>query len=143
MMYKNKSSLFSRFKPLLLFPIITVFGLILSCNEKSKTQSLNDNQTLSPIEETNGIRQETYPETGESYDVIEDMPIYNGGESSEVNKEHQDIQKDTMRKEQERFWTVEEMPTFNGGDPRKEFPKFIAQNLQYPESLLMMAFPAV
>ena len=81
MMYKNKSSLFSRFKPLLLFPIITVFGLILSCNEKSKTQSLNDNQTLSPIEETNGIRQETYPETGESYDVIEDMPIYNGGES--------------------------------------------------------------
>ena len=62
---------------------------------------------------------------------------------AEVNKEHQDIQKDTMRKEQERFWTVEEMPTFNGGDPRKEFPKFIAQNLQYPESLLMMAFPAV
>jgi TonB family protein len=33
---------------------------------------------------------------------------------------------------EELFYIVEEMPKFNGGDPKKEFPKFIAENLRYP-----------
>ncbi len=36
--------------------------------------------------------------------------------------------------EKDIFYVVEEMPTFNGGDPGPEFRKFIAENLQYPES---------
>ncbi|MCK4989346.1 MAG: TonB family protein, partial [Bacteroidales bacterium] len=32
------------------------------------------------------------------------------------------------------FYVVENMPTFNGGDPAQEFRKYIAHNLQYPES---------
>jgi len=35
--------------------------------------------------------------------------------------------------EEEVFYIVEDMPTFNGGDPAKEFRKYIAQNLRYPE----------
>jgi TonB family protein len=33
----------------------------------------------------------------------------------------------------ESFYVVDEMPTFNGGDAGKEFRKYIAENLQYPE----------
>jgi len=36
--------------------------------------------------------------------------------------------------EEEVFYVVEEMPSFNGGDPAPEFRKYIAENLQYPES---------
>ena len=32
------------------------------------------------------------------------------------------------------FYVVETMPLFNGGDPAPEFRKYIAQNLEYPES---------
>ena len=37
-------------------------------------------------------------------------------------------------KEKDVFYVVDEMPTFNGGDPGPEFRKYIAKNLQYPES---------
>jgi len=38
------------------------------------------------------------------------------------------------KKEKDVFYVVEEMPTFNGGDPAPKFRKYIAQNLQYPET---------
>jgi TonB family protein len=39
-----------------------------------------------------------------------------------------------LKPNEEVFYVVEDMPTFNGGDPAQEFRKFIAQNLEYPES---------
>lgn len=135
MMCKNKSSLLAKFKPLLLLPIIASLFLIFTCNEKSTAQA---------IDEVDGIRQETDPETAVSYYVIEDMPTYKDGESSgvesnavtpvETNEDPQDIQQDTVREEKEVFYVVEEMPQFNDGDPAQEFRIFIAQNLEYPES---------
>lgn len=38
------------------------------------------------------------------------------------------------KNDKEVFYVVENMPTFNGGDPGVEFRKYIAKNLQYPES---------
>jgi len=134
MMCKNKSSVFAKFKPLLLLPIIAALFLIFTCNEKTKGQTLSNSQTLSPNEEINGIRIETDPETGETSYLIEDMPTFNGGEAEEVDEEPDAVQQDTVREEREKFFVVEEMPTFNGGDPAEEFRKYIAQNLQYPES---------
>lgn len=48
------------------------------------------------------------------------------------NMENQDLEIVKMD-EEEYFYIVEDMPTFNGGAPEIEFPKFIAQNLIYPE----------
>jgi len=117
MMCKNKSSVLAKFKPLLLLPILAVLFLIFTCNEKTRAQTLSDNQ---------------------------DMPTFNGGDASEtesieseaviVNEEPADVQQDTVRKEREVFFVVEDMPTFNDGEPGEEFRIFIAQNLQYPES---------
>ena len=151
MMCKNKSSVFAKFKPLLLVPIIATLFLIFTCNEKTEAQTTAKNQMttaqeeqntvpqiMPPDEEINGIRKETDPESGETSYVIEDMPTFNGGEPSqateEVNAEPEEVQQDTIPKEREVFYVVEEMPTFNDGDPPIEFRKFIAQNLQYPES---------
>lgn len=144
MMCINKSSVLAKFKPLLLLPILAVLFLIFTCNEKTKAQTLSDNQALPLNEEANGIRQETDPETGETFYIIEDMPTFNGGEASDtepiestpivVDQEPDDIQQDTVRKEREVFYVVEDMPTFNDGEPGEEFRIFIAQNLQYPES---------
>lgn len=139
MMCKNKSSVLAKFKPLLLLPILAVLFLIFTCNEKTKAQTLSDNQALPLNEEANGLRQETDPETGETSYIIEDMPTYNGGEPADVkpivaDQEPDDIQQDTVREEREVFYVVEEMPTFNDGEPAEEFRIFIAQNLQYPES---------
>jgi TonB family protein len=180
MMCKNKSSVIARFKPLLLLPIIAALFLIFTCNDKTKAQALSENQTLPSVEDTNGIRQEADPETGEVYFAIEDMPTYSDGESSdtrpddaepggeesrnpessnpgtleagssdaesdtetpsevefrEAAAEPQEVQQDTIRKEREKYFVVEDMPVFgDGGDPAIEFRKFIAKNLQYPES---------
>ena len=144
MMCKNKSSVFAKFKPLLLLPILAVLFLIFTCNEKTRAQTLSDNQALPLNEEANGVRQETDPETGETFYIIEDMPTYNGGEPSDaepiestpivVDQEPDDIQQDTVRKEREVFYVVEDMPTFNDGEPAEEFRIYIGQNLQYPES---------
>lgn len=122
---------------LLPFPaVIIIVLLVISCNDKTKTKNLKDDQTLSTKEEIDGIQQETDPNTGESFDFKEEIPAILGGDSSGLKNVHQDIQNDTVWNENERFWSVDEMPTFNGGDPYTEFPKFIAQNLQYPESAL-------
>jgi len=151
MMCKNKSSVFAKFKPLLLLPILAVLFLIFTCNEKTKAQTIDNRQTaiaqegqdeiVEPNfpEEINGVRKETDPETGETSYIIEDMPTYNGGEPSDaepivVDEEPDDIQQDTVREEREKYYVVEEMPTFNDGEPAEEFRIFIAQNLQYPES---------
>ena len=48
--------------------------------------------------------------------------------------EPENVQQDTVKKDREVFYVVEEMPTFNDGDPAIEFRKYIAKNLQYPES---------
>jgi len=169
MMCKNKSSVFAKFKPLLLLPIIASLFLIFTCNEKTKGQTIENRQMTTAQEgqdanlnampadevaepsipdeidqigqnpdevngETNGIRIETDPETGETSYLIEDMPTFNGGEAEEVDEQPDAVQQDTVREEREKFFVVEEMPTFNGGDPAEEFRKYIAQNLQYPES---------
>jgi TonB family protein len=160
MMCKNKSSVFAKFKTLLLVPIITALFLIFTCNDRTKAQTLSDNQTVTTLENVDGILLETDPETGETYYAIEDMPKYRGGEASETNpsdaepgevessgaetnadvagtteQDPEEVQQDTVRKEREKYYVVEDMPVFgDGGDPAIEVRRFIAQNLQYPES---------
>ena len=156
MMYKNKSSVLAKFKPLLLLPILAVLFLIFTCNEKTRAQTIENMQMATAQEgqdeiaepnipeEINGLRRETDPETGETSYLIEDMPTYNGGESSDteplestpivVDQEPDDIHQDTVPKEREVFFVVEDMPTFNDGEPAEEFRIYISQNLQYPES---------
>ena len=157
MMYKNKSSVFAKFKPLLLVPIIATLFLIFTCNEKTIGQTfekshatgLQEQQYSIPqVVSANGVRSDLDPESGETFYVIEEKPTFNGGipASAEVfadkepvaepmaEPEPEAIQQDTVREEREIFYVVEEMPTFNGGDPAIEFRKFIAKNLEYPES---------
>lgn len=116
-MCKNKSSVLAKFKPLLLLPILAVLFLIFTCNEKSRAQTLSDNQALPTF--NGGEASDTEP--------IESTPIV-------VDQEPDDIQQDTVRKEREVFYIVEDMPTFNDGEPGEEFRIYISQNLQYPES---------
>lgn len=150
MMCKNKSSVFAKFKPLLLVPIIASLFLIFTCSEKTRGQSSENRQKTNSQElqdasfnaissdevkkEVNRIRQDTDPETGETYYTIVDMPTFKGEESDDAGDVPISTPQDTVRKEREIFYIVEDMPTFNGGDPAVEFRKFIAANLQYPES---------
>jgi TonB family protein len=149
MMCKNKSSVYAKFKPLLLVPIIASLFLIFTCSEKTKGQTSANGPKTSPQEvldanhamlsdevkeDVNGIRKDTDPETGETYYTIVDMPTFKGGESDEAGDVPVTVPQDTVRKEREIFYIVEDMPTFNGGDPAVEFRKYIAENLQYPES---------
>lgn len=155
MMYKNKSSVFAKFKPLLLVPIITTLFLIFTCNEKtigqtfekSHAKGLQEQQYSIPQQvSANEVRADIDPESGETSYVIEEMPTFNGGTPAaaevlpdveavaEPVAEPENTPQDTVKKERELFYVVEEMPTFNDGDPATEFRKFIARNLQYPES---------
>ena len=149
MMCRNKSSVYAKFKPLLLLPIIASLFLIFTCSEKTKGQTSANGPKTSPQEvrdanhamlsdevkeDVNGIRKDTDPETGETYYTIVDMPTFKGGESDEAGDVPVTVPQDTVRKEREIFYIVEDMPTFNGGDPAVEFRKYIAENLQYPES---------
>jgi TonB family protein len=52
----------------------------------------------------------------------------------EVKTYSMDLESVPLEVKKEVFYVVEEMPTFKGGDPAPEFRKYIAQNLQYPES---------
>jgi TonB family protein len=181
MMCKNKSSVFAKFKPLLLVPIIATLFLIFTCSEKTIGQSPTNSETTSTQEEQKPLNQvmapdevleqnfpdemiqitrkpdqpnmepgddqpDTDPETGEKIYYVKEMPTYNGGipvtadvlpdeePIVEPMAEPENVQQDTVPKEREVFYIVEEMPTSNDGDPAEEFRKFIAQNLQYPES---------
>lgn len=44
-----------------------------------------------------------------------------------------DVYEEEIEEEAIPFAVVEELPKFMNGDPRKEFPKWISQNLEYPE----------
>ena len=143
MMCKNKSSVLAKFKPLLLVPIIASLFLIFTCNEKTRGQTIENTDEIyqvdqnpeEAIEEVDGIRSETDPDTGETVYIIEDIPTFKDREADDVVEEPDAVQQDTVRKEREKYFVVEDMPVFgDGGDPAVEFRRFIAQNLQYPES---------
>jgi protein TonB len=145
MMCKNKSSVLARFKPLLLVPVLATLFLIFACNENSKGQTLSNSQTKSAREEQpakprvmppDEVLKLNFPD--EVY-TIDREPVQPDVEpfaeaNSETVAEPDIVPQDTIPEEHELFYIVEEMPTFNGGDPEVEFRKFIAQNLQYPES---------
>jgi len=134
MMCRNKSSVFAKFKPLLLLPILTVLFLIFTCNENTRAQT-TDNMQMAIAQE--GQAEITEPNIQE--DIIEIRKVADPEPEPEpvpivVAQEPEDIQQDTVPKEREVFYVVEDMPTFNDGEPGEEFRIFIAQNLQYPES---------
>lgn len=128
MMCRNKSSVFAKFKPLLLLPILAILFLIFTCNEKTKAQTIENSQTAIAQEGQDEIEEPNFPkEINGVRKEIDPEPIV-------VDEEPDDIQQDTVREEREVFYVVEDMPTFNDGDPGEEFRIFIGQNLQYPES---------
>ena len=72
MMYKNKSSVFAKFKPLLLVPIIATLFLMFTCNEKTIGQTfekshatgLQEQQYSIPqVVSANGVRSDLDPES--------------------------------------------------------------------------------
>jgi TonB family protein len=145
MMCKNKSSVLARFKPLLLVPVLATLFLIFACNENTKGQTLSNSQTKSARE-----GKDTKPRVMPPDEVLElNFPdevymidrgpvqpdLETGAEAnSETVAEPDIVPQDTIPEEHELFYVVDEMPTFNDGDPAVEFRKFIAKNLQYPES---------
>ncbi len=107
MMCRNKSSVLAKFKPLFLAPMIILLTLIFACSETPMDPAVDNSLEKTPDE----------------------MQLV-----TNANDESIDSQIDTVPVDREIFYIVEEMPTFNGGEPATEFRKFIAQNLQYPET---------
>ena len=107
MMCRNKSSVLAKFKPLFLVPMIILLTLVFACNEIPVDPVLDNFQEKVADE----VVLVTEP-TEVSFDSLADTPPV----------------------DEELFYIVEEMPTFKGGEPATEFRKFIAQNLQYPET---------
>lgn len=105
-MYRNRSSVFAKLKPLLVLPILVSLTLLFACNE-NPTNPIDENI---PTEMADEMIKITQP--AEEIDSL--------NESATV--------------EEELFYIVEDMPTFNGGEPATEFRKYIGQNLHYPES---------
>lgn len=145
MMCKNKSSVFAKFKPLLLIPILATLFLIFTCSEKTIGQNLSNSQAVAPqeVQDANPrpmppdeVLEQSFPDEIIQITRKPDQPDMEPDvEPTAVTvAEPDEVRQDTVKKEREVFYIVEDMPTFNGGDPAIEFRKFIAQNLQYPES---------
>ncbi len=153
MMCKNKSSVFAKFKPLLLIPILATLFLIFTCSEKTKAQTLPSTQPLAAqeVQDANPrpmppdeVLEQSFPDEiiqitrkPDQPDMEPDVePIAEPTVEpiAEPIAEPENVQQDTVKKDREVFYVVEEMPTFNDGEPGVEFRKYIAKNLQYPES---------
>jgi len=78
MMYKNKSSVLAKFKPLLLVPIITFLMLVFACNEEPVEPAIEI--LTKPPEGLIESPAETDTVEREIFYIVEDMPIFNGGE---------------------------------------------------------------
>lgn len=106
MMYRSKSSVFAKLKPLLAVPILISLTLFFACSE-NLTNPIDES---TPMEMADEIIEITKP--AEGMDNLQESDIM----------------------EEEVFYIVEEMPTFNGGEPATEFRKYVNQNLRHPES---------
>lgn len=106
MMYRCKSSVLAKLKPLLVIPILISLTLLFACSENP----------INPIDES--------------------LPMEMADEMIEITKpaEGMDNLEESDIVEEEIFYIVEEMPTFNGGEPAIEFRKYVSQNLRHPES---------
>ncbi len=71
MMYKNKSSLPAKFKPLLLVPVLAGLVLLFACEEKDAEPPEKEYTETSP-------QQMEVPEGEEVFYIVEDMPTFNG-----------------------------------------------------------------
>jgi len=142
MMCKIKSSVIAKFKPLLLVPIIATLFLVFTCNEKTKAQTVSAVQPVA-AQEVQNVNPQVMPPDEVLEQNFPDEMVQISREPEQVNMEPpaeqiaepvaepEKVQQDTVR---EIFYVVEEMPTFNDGDAPIEFRKYIAKNLQYPES---------
>jgi len=93
----------SRWKLILIFPLVFIAFFIVSCAD--------NNTTIIP--------EDSEIEVSDDVDALADkMPSFK-------------VQDPNARSEV--FYVVEEMPKFNDGDPAQEFRKYIAQNLRYPD----------
>ena len=91
MMCKNKSSVLAKFKPLLLVPVITFLMLVFACNEEPAQPAMENLQGISadeleavtkPPEGVIESPAETDPVEHEIFYIVEDMPVFNGGDAA-------------------------------------------------------------
>ena len=91
MMCKNKSSVLAKFKPLLLVPVITFLMLVFACNEEPAQPAMENLQGISadeleavtnPHEGVIESPAETDPVEHEIFYIVEDMPVFNGGDAA-------------------------------------------------------------
>jgi TonB family protein len=93
MMCKNRSSILAKFKPLLLLPVTGMLFLLFACSEKEELQPVASDQELQARDKpdvnenemkdemsTMSSPQDTNPQNGELFYIVEEMPEFNGGD---------------------------------------------------------------
>jgi TonB family protein len=80
MMYKNKSSVMSRSKILLLVPVLSFLFLMIACGE-NETELVNDNDSEVSAKKTEPFDDTESPFVEDLYYIVDEMPTFNGGEA--------------------------------------------------------------
>ena len=80
MMCKNKSSVLSRSKILLLIPVLSFLFIMIACGE-NETELVNDNNSEVSAKKTESPDDAESPVVEDLYYIVNEMPTFNGGEA--------------------------------------------------------------
>jgi len=149
MMSRKKSSILAKIKPLLVIPVLICLTLLFACSENTNNVA-NEIKTPESVKEAPVVidkeLKEIQIDSSNAADSNDQEVVELIADKSDKSRQMKDFHdsinnqfntdsiKEILVEKREIFTIAQEMPTFNNGDPSEEFPKFIAQNLKYPDS---------